>query len=102
MFLDAARAFQVTPTKIECRAQSESNEVFDRAEAAQRLQSRNRLRGDRVATDAGRESDFSVLRNSELGGAACCSSPYPGFPDCARSRLGFRSDARRFEANGMG
>jgi hypothetical protein len=40
---------------------------FAELKRRQRLQSRDRLRSRRLATDAGRESDFSVLRNSELG-----------------------------------
>ena len=35
--------------------------------ATKRLQGRDRLRCGGVAPDAGRESDLSVLRNSELG-----------------------------------
>src|SRR6266516_439088 len=49
----------------------EPKELLRRAEATQRLQGRDRLRSCRVAADAGREPDFSVLRNSELGGAPC-------------------------------
>ena len=49
----------------------ESEELLRRAEAAERLQGRRRLRGRRMATDAGRNAGFSVLRNSELGRASC-------------------------------
>ncbi len=75
--------------------------LFHRTEAAQRLQSCNCLRGRGVATDAGRESDFSVLRNSELGRASGGVVARDWFSRGSDSRMGLRTDAGRIEANGV-
>src|SRR6266568_2917626 len=49
----------------------ESEDLLRRTEAAQRLQGCDCLRRCGLATHAGRQPDFSVLRNSKLGCAAC-------------------------------
>src|SRR5206468_8350514 len=51
-------------------AQSEPEELLRRAEAAQRLQSSDRLRSRRVTGDADSHAGFSISRNSELGDTA--------------------------------
>ena len=59
--VDVADAFQVTPTKIECRAQSESTEIFDRAEAAQCLPRSGRLRSRRMVPHAAYDAGLPVF-----------------------------------------
>jgi len=54
-------------TSTSSRRAGEPEEFLCRAEAAQRLQGRDLLRSRRVAADAGRESNFFILQNSELG-----------------------------------
>src|SRR6266496_1403892 len=73
-------------------------ELLCRTEATQRLQGRDRLRSRRVATDAGRESDFSVLRNSELGRASCGVAARYRISRGADSCLGIRADTGRDQA----
>src|SRR5438094_7619852 len=48
-------------------ASNEDRQFLLRAEAAQRLQSRSRVCGRRVATDSGRDASLSILRAAELG-----------------------------------
>ena len=57
--------------KIRGEAGRERAQLLRRAKATQRLQGCDRLSSRRMAADAGRKSDFSVLRNSELGRASC-------------------------------
>jgi hypothetical protein len=64
MYECVADAFQVTPTKIECRAQSESTEIFDRAEAAKCLPRSGRLRSCCMVSHAAYDADLPVFRNS--------------------------------------
>src|SRR6266513_391782 len=84
------------------RTSSESEEFLRRIEAAQRLQGRDRLRSRRMAADAGRQPDFSVLRNSELGcafgGVAARYRISRGGDSC----LGVRTNAGRNQTNGIG
>src|SRR6266496_1054294 len=49
----------------------EPEEIPDRAKATQRLQGCDRLCSPCMAAHADREPDFSVFRNSELGGTSC-------------------------------
>src|SRR5206468_10452854 len=67
---------------------------------AQRLQSRDRLRSRRMASDAGRESDFSVLRNSELGRTSCGVAAGYRISGGDDSCLGIRAYAGRNQARG--
>jgi hypothetical protein len=81
--LGAARAFQVTRIKVECCLDERFVKVrrvnptkfFDRAEAAERLQSCRRLRDRWMARDAdrgNRSSGFASLRcDYERGSLAC-------------------------------
>src|SRR5205809_8058841 len=66
----------------------EPEELLRRAETAERLQSCDRVRCRGVATDAGRESDFSVLRDSELGRASCGVAAHYRISRRDDSRLG--------------
>src|SRR5437762_3161607 len=59
--VDVADAFQVTPTKIECRAQSESTEIFDRTEAAKCLPRSGRLRSRCMVSHATHDADLPVF-----------------------------------------
>jgi hypothetical protein len=64
-----SRAFQVTRIKVECSRderfvqdeQSESNEVFDRAEATQRLPRSCRLWGCRMVSHAAHNAGLPVF-----------------------------------------
>ena len=66
----------------------EPHKVLRRAQAAQGLQGRDRLWHRGLVTDAGRESDLSVLRYSQLGGAARCAPVNNRISSGADSRLG--------------
>src|SRR6266568_6119808 len=79
----------------------EFKELLRRTEATQRLQGRDRLRSCRVAADAGRESDFSILRNSELGRASCGVAARYRISRGGDSGMGIRAYAGRIEANGV-
>src|SRR5262249_11810218 len=73
---------------IRANLRHESAQLLRRAEATQRLQGRDRLRCGRMAVDADRESDFSVLRYPQLGGAARCAPVDNRFSGGADCRLG--------------
>src|SRR6266849_2013323 len=73
----------------------ESKELLRRAEAAQRLQGCDRLCSRGLAADAGRESDFSVLRNSELGRASGGVAARYRISCGDDSCLGLRANTRR-------
>ena len=73
-FFDPLRGdprFEEVVQKVAERVSHEAWQLFRRAEAAQCLQSCDRLRGGGLATDSGRDPDFSVFRNSELGESGC-------------------------------
>src|SRR6266542_2563938 len=59
---------------------NESAQFLRRAEAAQCLQSRGRIRRRRLASDSNRDPGLSVFRNSKLGGAAGGVALIIGFP----------------------
>src|SRR5438552_11223487 len=84
------------------RTSSESEEFLRRIEAAQRLQGRDRLRSRRMAADASRESDLSILRNSELGSATCGVAAHYRISCSVDSCLGVRANAGRNQTNGIG
>src|ERR1043166_6864815 len=77
----------------------EPTQILGRTEAAQRLQSCDCLRRGGVVADAGRESDFSFLRHSELGRAACGVAAHYRISGCVDNRMGIRAYARGIEAN---
>src|SRR4030095_11562688 len=66
---DIARAFHLVRIKVECSrderfvqgGQSESNEVFDRAEATQRLSRSSRLRSRRMVSHATHDAGLPVF-----------------------------------------
>ena len=67
----------------------EAWQLFRRAEAAQRLQSCDRLRGRGLVIDSDRDSGFSVFRNPELGSSIDGIDHRDRIPDCANISLGF-------------
>ena len=69
-------------------AQSESKQLFHRAEAAQCLQSCDRLRSRRMAVDSGCDPSLSVFRNPQLGSPAGCSRNYRWVSNRVDNRLG--------------
>src|SRR6266508_2310675 len=84
------------------RTSSESEESLRRSEASQRLQGRDRLRSRRMDADASRESDLSILRNSELASTTCgVAAPYR-ISCSVDSCLGVRANAGRNQTNGIG
>src|SRR5215831_4384038 len=66
---DIARAFQVRRIKVQCSwderfvrgRQSESNAIFDRAEATQRLSRGGRIRSRCMVSDATHDTGLSVF-----------------------------------------
>src|SRR5262245_21266661 len=67
---------------------NEPAQLLRRTQAAQRLQSRDRLRSRRMAAHADREPDFSVLRYPELGSAPSGVAPHNWFSHRADPCLG--------------
>src|SRR6266705_3130854 len=67
----------------------------------QRLQSCDRLRSRRMATDADSDAGFPVPRDSKLGDPAGDNADCDWFSHCPRDRVGLRADAGRVEANGV-
>src|SRR5439155_24936108 len=75
-------------------------ELLCRTEATQRLQSCDCLQRRCMAANAGRQPDFSVLRNSELGGASCGVAARYRISYRIHSGLGVRTNAGRNQAHG--
>src|SRR6266403_1472606 len=71
----------------------EPEEILRRAKAALRLQSCDCLRCGCVAAHADCESDFSILRNSELGRASRCAAARYRISRGDDSCLGVRANA---------
>ena len=81
--------------KILSLKRRESEQLRLRTEAAECLQGGSCLRCRGVAADADRESDFSVFRNSQLGGAGGRSASDPRFSCSVGPGVGLRTDAGR-------
>lgn len=81
-------------------ARDEPGQLPRRVEAAQRLQSRRRLRCYRVAVDSGRVHSLPDLRSAGLGHEGVCDGHSCWFPDRSCYCLGLRDDTGRNEADG--
>ena len=77
------------------RQKNENRQFLRRAEAAQRLQGRGRVCGRRMALAQVATQIFPVPGNSELGCAFGDRIDRNRIPNCARHRVGVRSDAGR-------
>ena len=76
----------------------ESEKLLWRAEAAQRLQSCDRLRRYLVAARPSGVNLISDFRSAGLGDESVCHNDSCRVPNCAGHSMGFRDDTGRDEA----